>query len=448
MMSSPARRVRKGVPCGRGGLANKSGRYFMPPKYDLAIIMRPPGVGGAERHTAELANYLAAAGLRTVLLQSGFDLRALGLQEIPGQLDVVATNLPLRGLSKADLAAWSALLSTYAAQRMLVVKTWYLDLDFDLIKLIRKTSPVVFHFEHSLPPQIGPRTSRRHFGFLPGLGLWWYKERFRRWRMGRMVDRVFVDSETARQELLEHALLAPDRIVACTNGVDVNRWTPEESKALAFRQQYGIPRDHYLFGVAGRVAPLKGIDLAVRAFDQLRRRVNGITLCIAGDGPARPDLQKLAGELGLEGFIRFTGYVDDISAAYSAMDTLLLPSLLESCPLALLEGMACGCRIIASPVGGIPELLGDPVCGDLAPTRDPDDWANLMQRHLNTPAHERPVLAARVRQFVTATHNQERQFRFLAEQIGASSCPFAGSARATPAKEVDRQEKVLSEIWI
>jgi glycosyltransferase involved in cell wall biosynthesis len=396
----------------------------MPPSdrsgtYDLAVIMRAPGVGGAERHTAELTNYLAGADLRTVVLQSGFDLRGLGLREEPGTLDVVQTGLPLRDLSKDDLRAWSRLLRAYPARRVLVVKTWYLDLDFRLVKLIRRAAPRVFHFEHSLPPPIGNRTRRLHFGFLPGLGLWWYRERWRRWRMGRMVDRVFVDSETARQLLLEHALLTADRVVACTNGVNVNHWAPGEGKARAFRDRHGIPHDHYLFGVAGRVAPLKGIDLAVRGFDQLRRRVGGITLCVAGDGPSRGDLEQLARELGLEGLVRFTGYVDDISAAYSAIDTLLLPTLLESCPLALLEGMACGCRVIASPVGGIPELLGDPVCGDLVPVRDPGAWADAMQRHLDTPPEERPVLAARVREFVARHHSQERQFRLVAELMGA-----------------------------
>jgi glycosyltransferase involved in cell wall biosynthesis len=390
-------------------------------RYDLVVIMRPPGVGGAERHTADLVNYLAARNLRTVMIQSGFDLRSLGLQEEPGKLDVVQNDLPWRNLTHHDLQGWERLLRSHPAERVLVVKTWYLELDFSLVKLIRKWAPVVFHFEHSLPPPIGARTSRLHFGFLPGFGLWWHKERWRRWLMGRMVNRVFVDSETARQQLIEHALLARDRVLACTNGVDVKRWVPDPCKARAFRDRHRIPHNHYLFGYAGRVAPLKGIDLALRAFDQLRRRVGGITLCIAGEGPSRPELEQLAGELGLEELTRFTGYVDDIGDAYSAIDTLVLPTLLESCPLALLEGMACGCRIVAAPVGGIPELLGDPLCGDLVANRDPGEWADAMARHLDTPPNQRPALADRVREFVAAHHSQERQFQMLADLMGASS---------------------------
>src|SRR5262245_19708423 len=94
-------------------------------QYDLAVIMRPPGVGGAERHTADLLNYLASTNLRIVFLQSGFGLRFLGLQEIPGKLDIVPTDLPLRDPSKQDLRAWSRLLQAYPARRVLVVKTWY-----------------------------------------------------------------------------------------------------------------------------------------------------------------------------------------------------------------------------------------------------------------------------------------------------------------------------------
>jgi glycosyltransferase involved in cell wall biosynthesis len=115
--------------------------------------------------------------------------------------------------------------------------------------------------------------------------------------------------------------------------------------------------------------------------------------------------------------VHFTGYVDDIGAAYSAIDTLLFPSESESCPLVLLEAMGCGCRVIASPVGGVPELLGDPACGDLVSSREPDAWADFLQAHLRTPPDRRRALAAGARDFVVKHHDQRWQFRTLMDAI-------------------------------
>jgi glycosyltransferase involved in cell wall biosynthesis len=395
-------------------------------RYDLAVILRAEVFGGSERHTVQLLNYLSGTGLRVVLFQSGSDFRRIGAKEVPGVLDIVDTDLPTRDLSRRDAREWTRLVREHPADRILLVKPYYLNVDLPFARLVRKAAPRVFHFEHSMPPRLTRLPSRRHFGFLPGIGLWWHKERLRRWLMSRQVDTVFVDSETARRELLEVAFLREDQVVAHLNGLDVDEWARDERKGLAFRDRYGIPRDRYLFGTAGRIDQLKGVGLAIRSYARL---VEGgrddVYLCVAGEGPARAEYERLARELGLEGHAAFTGYVDDISAAYSAFDTLLFPSELESCPLVLLEAMGCGCRLIASPVGGIAELMGDPDCGDLMPTRDPGDWADVMRRHCGTPAGERPALAARIRDYVVKNHDQRRQFDFLAACFGAREATLA-----------------------
>jgi glycosyltransferase involved in cell wall biosynthesis len=385
-------------------------------RYDLAVVIRGQGVGGSEQHTADLLNDLCARGVRLVLLQSGSDLRPLGLREVPGRLDVVETGLEVRGLSRSQLRSWARLLQDYPADRIYLAKPCYFLADLGLLQLLRKSARVVFHFEHSLPPPLVRPPSRRHFGIIPGLGLWWYRERWRRWLMGRQVDRVFAPSEAGKRELVKHALLPEDQITVCLNGLDAGRWVPDATKARAFRDRYGIPQDGYLFGAAGRLDPLKGLDLALRAFARLLQGGGeGARLCLVGKGPSRGQLEELARSLGLEGRVVFTGYVDDISEAYSAFDTLLFPSELESCPLVLLEAMGCGCRVVASPIGGVPELLGDPVCGELIFTRNPEDWADVMGRHLRTPAAERPALAARIRDYVVTNHDQRRQFELLAD---------------------------------
>jgi glycosyltransferase involved in cell wall biosynthesis len=384
--------------------------------YDLAVIYRNYGLGGVERHTAELLKYLSATGLRVVLLQSGFDLRSVGVKETAGMLDIVDTGLGMRRLSRKELRAWSQLFQTNPSRRILVIKPGYVAVDPAFLRVVRRAAPVVFHIEHSLVPPVVPGPSRLHFGFLPGLGLWWRLEPWRRRRMSRLVDRVFVVSEAGKRSLIEHAYLAEEQVITCLNGLDVDRWVRDERKGNAFRDHYGIPRDCYLFGTAGRLDPLKGLDLAIRSFAQLRERGgDNFCLCNVGEGPSRGKLEQLARELKVERLIFFTGFVADMREAYSAIDTLLFPSELESCPLVLLEAMACGCRILASPIGGVPELLRDPICGDLISSRDPNDWAHLMQIHLRTPFDERLAHSARIRDFVLNNYDQRCQFQILAE---------------------------------
>jgi glycosyltransferase involved in cell wall biosynthesis len=105
-----------------------------------------------------------------------------------------------------------------------------------------------------------------------------------------------------------------------------------------------------------------------------------------------------------------------VRPAYSAIDTLLHPSTTESFPLALLEAMACGCRVIASAVGGVPEVISDPICGDLLHGRDPLAWAEAMGRHLGIPPCTRGRLAGEIRDFVARAHDQRVRFQHL-EQV-------------------------------
>jgi glycosyltransferase involved in cell wall biosynthesis len=232
--------------------------------------------------------------------------------------------------------------------------------------------------------------------------------------MGRQVDRVVAVSAAGSRELLQHAFLPRRRVSTCPNGVDASFWNRDEEAGRRFRRLYGICEEAYLFGVVGRLVPLKCVDLAIRALALIPPRpAPAPTLCIVGDGPDRARLEQLADELGIGQRVCFTGSLEDLRGAYSAMGTLLCTSSSESCPLVLSEAMACGCRVLAPPVGGIPELLGHAVCGALVDSRAAADWATEMQGHACTPALERWAIARAVRAYIVGAHDQRMRFADL-----------------------------------
>jgi glycosyltransferase involved in cell wall biosynthesis len=380
----------------------------------LAIIIDVGAFGGSERHTVDFVQHLVRAGWRVALIETGLDLVSSRLGDRPANLEVIRTNLPLKDISRRAESAWRRLLRRVPARAALLVKTWYFAADLPCLRAIRRAYPLVYHIEHSLPPERPPRTSRLHFGFLPGLGLWWYRDLWQRWRMSRLVDHVVSVSAAGSRALVEHALLRPERISTCPNGVDTTRWTRDVPAGQDFRLRYGIPRGAYLCGVVGRLVPLKSIDLAIRAVALLNREgPEPLELCIVGAGPCRDELEQLARQLGITERVHFTGALVDVKPAYSAIDTLLCTSQTESCSLVLSEALACGCRVVAAAVGGVPEVLGAPICGTLLESRAPCDWADAVRRQMQTPWAEQLDIARGIRAYAVRAHAQQTRFAEL-----------------------------------
>jgi L-malate glycosyltransferase len=124
--------------------------------------------------------------------------------------------------------------------------------------------------------------------------------------------------------------------------------------------------------------PVKRVGLVLEAFRRIRRQVPA-RLVMVGDGPDRPEAERLAAASGLTGAVEFVGEQQDPISWLSAADLFLLPSAQESFGLAALEAMACGVAVVASRVGGVPEVIEDGVTGFLCP---PDDVGAMAERGL------------------------------------------------------------------
>jgi glycosyltransferase involved in cell wall biosynthesis len=142
---------------------------------------------------------------------------------------------------------------------------------------------------------------------------------------------------------------------------------------------------------AGRLRVRKGVEVLLEALGELRRRVPGITLRIAGDGEHRTRLERTAAELGLAEAVSFLGTCDAsrVRALLRGAAALVVPSIYEGMPLVVLEAMEAGVPVVASRVSGIPEVVVEGETGWLVPPEDPEALASVLAGVLADPGEAR-----------------------------------------------------------
>ncbi|MCB0165115.1 MAG: glycosyltransferase family 4 protein [Anaerolineae bacterium] len=143
--------------------------------------------------------------------------------------------------------------------------------------------------------------------------------------------------------------------------------------------------DYPVMGMVSRIYPGKGHEYLLKAMPKIRQSIPNAKLKIVGTGPLMSELQSLSNSLNLNGAVEFTGFIEDLSAELSAMDLFILPSLTEGFPLSIMEAMATGLPVAATPVGGIPEMIEPGETGMLFPTKNPDALADAVVEILRDP---------------------------------------------------------------
>jgi len=169
--------------------------------------------------------------------------------------------------------------------------------------------------------------------------------------------------------------LRDDRLVTVPNAIDVPP-RPDAVGVAAARRALGVEPARPLAVAVGRLSPEKGHQVLLDAMPSVLREVPGAVLLLAGDGPEEARLRHRARPLG--DAVRFLGYRRDVADVYAAADVVVLPSLSEGLPNAALEGMAHGRPVVASAVGGVPEVVMDGVTGRLVPAGEPGALARAL----------------------------------------------------------------------
>lgn len=161
-------------------------------------------------------------------------------------------------------------------------------------------------------------------------------------------------------------------VVCIHNGISCGE-VSELRKTGVTREALGVGASSFLIGTVGRLTPIKGIEYVLQAGALLihQRPMLQIHIVVVGDGPLREALEGLARRLGISDRVRFLGERHDVPHLLGLLDVFAMPSLHEGIPMALLEALAAGCPVIASDVGGVPEIIRDGVDGILVPSKDP-----------------------------------------------------------------------------
>ena len=165
------------------------------------------------------------------------------------------------------------------------------------------------------------------------------------------------------------------------NGVDLQRYAEQEA-CCTLPEEYGMEPGSQIVGVVARLEPEKGHPTLLVAWPQVLRAVPDAYLLIVGEGSRRDALEAQARELRIAHRIVFTGRLDDVPAVTAALDVAVLPSYREAQGLSVLEAMALSRPVVASNVGGIPEMVEDGVTGLLVPPHDADALAVAIIRLL------------------------------------------------------------------
>jgi glycosyltransferase involved in cell wall biosynthesis len=216
-------------------------------------------------------------------------------------------------------------------------------------------------------------------------------DRLDRWVTYPRVDRIIAVSEERRRGLIERQRVKPEKIVVLHNGVKVDPDMRPESIAPELRRSLGLAPDVPLIGFVGRLNPEKAPDVFVEAFAHVARAHPDARAVIVGDGPMKAGLETRAASLGLAERLHWVPFRDEIAPLLVDMDVIVMPSRTEGFPMLLLEAMALARPVVASEVGGIPEVIERGRSGWLCPRADAAAFGEVVSRVLEHPEARRLV---------------------------------------------------------
>ncbi len=220
-------------------------------------------------------------------------------------------------------------------------------------------------------------------------------------------DCIVAVSDQIRNELAEFGIARKDKIVAVPLGLELDQFLNITRGAGTLRRELGIRQDAPLVGIVGRLAPIKNHRLFLEMARQMLVTVPNACFVIVGDGVIRGELEEYARHLGIAGQVIFTSWRRDLANIYAALDTLIVSSINEGTPVSAIEAMAAGCPVVATRVGGLPDLIVDGVTGCLVAPGEASGLARATGSLLTDVGQTERITQA-AREFVRAHFSVER----------------------------------------
>ncbi|MDO9004528.1 MAG: glycosyltransferase [Aquabacterium sp.] len=200
----------------------------------------------------------------------------------------------------------------------------------------------------------------------------------------READAVITVSDAMTRFTVQHYQVSGQKVHTIVNGFNTTVFYPRPRGPL--RAQHGLNDQHRLMVYVGRLIEAKGLRELIDAFERLAQRDPGVRLTLIGEGALRDELQATAQQRGMGDKVILTGGLlpQQVAEWMSNAELVVLPSWSEGYPNVLVEALACGCPVVATRVGGIPEIINDSN-GVLVPTKNTAALENGLEQALRHP---------------------------------------------------------------
>ena len=336
----------------------------------VLLMVRELGQGGSERQCAETARALDRCLFEphvAAMRDTGLRAEELRAAAVP------VTCFPVRSFGNLSLLTGAARMGAYLARhRIQVVHTFDVPMNVFGVPAARFfRTPVVISSQRSYRTLInGPL---RHLLRLTDL----------------LVDAVVVNCQAMRRHLIEDERVPAAKIRLCYNGLNTEVFRPCPGPRPEILRDASL-----VIGAVCALRPEKDLATLVSAFAQVRPLQPGLKLLIVGSGSVLPGLEQHSRALGVRQDCVFEPATPDVARWLRAIDIFVLPSLSEALSNSLMEAMACGCAVVASRVGGNPEIVYPGKTGLLFPAGDPGSLAAALKELLENQEFRLRLAAA------------------------------------------------------
>ena len=194
----------------------------------------------------------------------------------------------------------------------------------------------------------------------------------------RSLHHAIACCDAARVDWQARVGFQPEKCTVIYNGIDVKRVERQGTRQAA-RESMGLRPDGLLIASVGMLHRYKGFSFLIQALPALLQKFPETQIAIAGTGPQEVELRRMAARAGVSASIHWLGFCGNVRTLLEAADVYVQPSLVEACPMALLEAGAMGLPVVASAVGGVPEVILDGETGLLVPRMEPAPLSDALQ---------------------------------------------------------------------
>lgn len=227
------------------------------------------------------------------------------------------------------------------------------------------------------------------------------RERAMRWTAS-LPQHLVINSAHAHDRLVRDRIVKPTSVSVIKNGLDTAVYQNRARRSQT-RARLGVGESDFLWTTIGRLEYPKDHPSLLQSLSTLMASRPEMRLAIVGEGPARPDLEKMAADLGVVTRVQFLGIRKDVPDLLAASDGFVFASENEGLPNVIMEALAAGLPVVATAVGGVPELIRHGESGWLVPPSNPGALAALMQHVVALPAEELKRIGHNGADFIEAT---------------------------------------------